>query len=154
MSVGGPTTNIIENFTVKDDMTWVKGSHSFKFGYDLLHLRQNSYSLGSPSGSFSFDGASGLTGSGTQTIPNTGGISLASFMLGSVSSATFSIPTARWLPRDNIQGGYFQDDWKVNEPLTLNLGVRYMSMRARGTPSTGSSRSSIQMPPTMWWRAP
>ncbi|HYW44076.1 MAG TPA: carboxypeptidase-like regulatory domain-containing protein [Bryobacteraceae bacterium] len=126
LSVGGPTTNIIENFTAKDDITWLKGSHSFKFGYDLLHMRQNSYSLGSPSGSFSFDGASGLTGNGTQTIPNTGGISLASFMLGSVSSATFSIPTATWLPRDNINSFYFQDDWRVSPSLTLNLGLRYV----------------------------
>jgi len=125
LSVGGPTTNISENFTVKDDVTWVHGAHTFKFGYDLLHQRQNNYSLGSPSGNFSFDGASGLTGSGTQTIPNTGGISLASFMLGSVSSATFSIPTASWLPRDNIHSGYVQDDWKISPRLTANLGVRY-----------------------------
>ena len=88
LSVGGHHVNILENFTVSDDMTWVKGDHSFKFGYDLLHSRQNNYSLGTPSGSFSFDGAAGLTGNGTATIPNTGGISLASFMLGSVSSAT------------------------------------------------------------------
>ena len=127
LTVGGPTTNILENFSLKDDMTWVKGQHSFKFGYDLIHERQNNYNLGSPSGSFSFDGASGLTGSGTQTTPNTGGISLASFLLGSVSSATFSIPTASWLPRDNIQSVYFQDDWKVSPTLTLNLGVRYMN---------------------------
>jgi hypothetical protein len=127
LSVGGPTTNIIENFTVRDDMTWVKGVHTFKFGYDLLHSRQNSYNLGTPSGSFSFDSAAGLSGNGTATIPNTGGISLASFMLGSVTSATFSIPTASWLPRDNINSGYFQDDWKVSPKLTLNLGLRYVN---------------------------
>ncbi len=119
LSVGGPSTNIIENFTAKDDITWVKGVHTFKFGYDLLHLRQNSYNLGSPSGSFSFDSAAGLTGNGTQTIANTGGISLASFLLGSVSSATFSIPTASWLPRDNINSVYFQDDWKVSSTAYL-----------------------------------
>lgn len=132
LTVGGPTTNILENFTFKDDMTWIKGQHSFKFGYDLLHERQNNYNLGSPSGNFAFDGGAGLSGSGTQTIPNTGGlnaggINLAAFMLGSVSSATFSIPTASWLPRDNIHSGYFQDDWKVSPTLTLNLGVRYIN---------------------------
>ncbi len=127
LSVGGPTTNVIENFTVKDDTTWVKGTHSFKFGYDLLHSRQNSYNLGSPSGSFSFDSAAGLTGNGTQTVANTGGIGLASFLLGSVSSASFSIPTASWLPRDNISSVYFQDDWKVSSVLTVNAGIRYVN---------------------------
>ena len=127
LSVGGPTTNIIENFTLKDDLTWIKGAHTFKFGYDLLHSRQNNYNLGSPSGSFSFDSAAGLSGNGTATIPNTGGISLASFMLGSVTSATFSIPTASWLPRDTISSFYAQDDWKISPTLTLNVGIRYVN---------------------------
>lgn len=132
IGVAGFSENVIENFTVRDDLTWVKDKHSFKFGYDLLHSRQNSYGLGSstgtvnnPSGNFSFDGAAGLTGAGTTTIPNTGGISLASFLLGSVSSATFALPTASWLPRDNIHSFYVQDDWKFTPTLTFNLGVRY-----------------------------
>jgi hypothetical protein len=127
LSVGGPTTNIFENWTLRDDLTWVKGDHSFKFGYDLLRENQNNYNLGTPSGSFSFDGASGLTGNGSTTIPNTGGISLASFMLGSVTSASFSIPTASWLPRDNINSLYAQDDWRITPKLTMNIGVRYVN---------------------------
>ena len=149
LSVGGPTTNILENFTLKDDMTWVKGQHSFKFGYDLIHERQNNYNLGSPSGSFSFDGATGLTGAGTQTTPNTGGISLASFMLGSVSSATFSVPTASWLPRDNIQSVYFQDDWKVSPTFTLNVGVRYMNESPWHTKYGQFSQFNPNLPDTL-----
>ena len=132
LTVGTPSENVIENFTIKDDMTWVKGKHSFKFGYDLLHMRQDQYSLGNPSGTFTFDRAAGLAGncptaniSGSSTCPNTGGISFASFMLGAVDSSAFSIPTASWLPRDNISGSYFQDDWKFSPKLTLNLGVRW-----------------------------
>ena len=125
LTVGTPSFNALENITLKDDMTWVKNTHSFKFGYDLLHMRQDYHSLGSPSGSFSFDGANGLTGSGTTGIPNTGGISFASFELGSVTSYSVSIPTAAWLPRDNISGVYFQDDWKFSPKLTLNLGLRW-----------------------------
>jgi hypothetical protein len=125
LSVGGPSTNIFENYTVRDDVTWVRGYHSFKFGYDLLYENQNNYSLGTPSGSFGFDGAAGLTGNGSTTMPNTGGISLASFMLGSVSSYNVSVPTASWLPRDNINSFYAQDDWRVTPKLTMNIGVRY-----------------------------
>ena len=46
LGVGGPSTNIFENYTVRDDLTWVKGYHSFKFGYDLLYENQNQYNLG------------------------------------------------------------------------------------------------------------
>jgi hypothetical protein len=132
LTVGTPSENVIENFTIKDDMTWVKNNHSFKFGYDLLHEREDYYTLGNPSGTFTFDSAAGLAGncptaniSGASTCPNTGGISFASFMLGSVDSSAFSIPTASWLPRDNIHGTYIQDDWKIRSNLTLNIGVRW-----------------------------
>jgi hypothetical protein len=139
LSVGAPSENVIENFTIRDDITWVKDKHSFKFGYDLLHMRQDQYSLGNPSGTFTFDTGAGLAGncptaniSGASTCPNTGlpnpsstTSSLAAFMLGSVTSSAFSIPTASWLPRDNITGTYLQDDWKFSPQLTLNLGVRW-----------------------------
>jgi TonB dependent receptor len=82
--------------------------------------------VNNPSGNFSFDSAAGLTGAGTTTVPNTGNIGLASFLLGSVSSASFALPTASWLPRDNINSFYVQDDWKFSQTLTLNLGVRYV----------------------------
>jgi hypothetical protein len=126
LSVGGPSKNVLENFTFKDDFSWVRNKHSFKFGYDWLHMRQDQWSVGSPSGSFGFDGAAGLTGSGTTTIPNTGGIGLASFMLGSVTSYSATIPTASWLPRENVNSIYFQDDWKITPKLTLNLGTRWV----------------------------
>ena len=48
-------------------------------------------------------------------------------MLGSVTSANFSIPTASWLPRDNINSFYAQDDWRVTPKLTVNIGVRYVN---------------------------
>ncbi|HEY4087925.1 MAG TPA: carboxypeptidase-like regulatory domain-containing protein, partial [Bryobacteraceae bacterium] len=129
IGVNGPSTNAIENFTAKDDLTWIKNKHSFKFGYDLLHQRQDQWSLGTPSGSFSFDNAAGLAGdcvgkvTGSSSCPNTGGISLASFFLGSVTNYSSNVPTASWLPRENSHSVYFQDDWKIRPNLTLNLGV-------------------------------
>ena len=142
LAVNGPNEQVLESFTVRDDMTWVKNKHSFKFGYDLLHSRQNNYNLGNPSGTFTFDSGAGLAGnclannlSGASTCPNTGipnpnttpaTSSLAAFMLGSVSNASFSIPTASWLPRDNVNSFFFQDDWKFSPTLTLNLGVRWV----------------------------
>ncbi len=127
-----PSSNTLENFTIKDDITWIRGNHSFKFGYDNLHMRQDNWGLGNPSGTFSFDNAGGLQNNcptsgvtGASMCPNTGGINLASFELGAVTSYAASVPTAAWLPRDSINSFYAQDDWKVNQTLTLNIGVRY-----------------------------
>ncbi len=132
LTVGTPSINTIENFTFKDDVTWVKNKHSFKFGFDELHMRQDNWGLGNPSGTFSFDSAGGLPGncptsgiSGASFCPNTGGISLASFELASVTAYSASVPTAAWLPRDSIESVYAQDDWKFSPTLTFNLGVRW-----------------------------
>src|SRR5207253_1670598 len=57
-------------------------------------------------------------------VPNTGN-TFASFLLGTVTSATFTQQTASWPPRWWSHQAYFQDDWKPMKGLTLNFGVRW-----------------------------
>ena len=101
------------------------GKHAFKMGYDLLRHRNNSYTLSNGAGSFSFAGTNGLSANGSG-ISNTGGPSLAAFLVGSVSSYTVTTNLLSNLPRDWAHSLYFQDDWKVTPTLTANLGVRYL----------------------------
>ena len=120
----GPANNVNENISLRDDLTRVTGKHAFKLGYELMRLRQNQWSVPSnANGSFSFIGAGGLLANGS-SVPNTGN-SFAGFLLGYVSSASFSSNLASWLPRSTIHSFYFQDDWKFSPTLTLNLGLRY-----------------------------
>ena len=52
------------------------------------------------------------------------GNAIASFLLGGVSGGAIDnnfYPTLRW----NYSTPWFQDDWRVSERLTLNLGVRW-----------------------------
>ena len=60
LSVGGPTKNVLEYFTVKDDFSWVKNEDYFKFGAMICCTSADRVESGSPSGTFTFDGAAGL----------------------------------------------------------------------------------------------
>ncbi len=106
---------------VVNDTTWVRGSHTFKFGFEVRKLYYNSRPVGNTSGTFTF----GPNQTADPNNLNTTGFSFASFLLGAVYSANANIsPTSpgfrTWYP-----SFYFGDDWKVTPRLTVNLGVRW-----------------------------
>jgi len=110
--------NIGEDITVQNNITKVAGKHTFKAGYELMRTRYNATAAALPGGTYNF----GATNA--PFTPNTG-IGFASFLLGTVTNATYTSNFASWLPRWWSHQAYFQDDWKPFRTLTLNLGVRY-----------------------------
>ena len=100
-------------------MTKVHGTHTFKWGTNLIDRRMMQFQSGSPKGSFSFDSNPTSNGAGS------GGNSVASLLAGYPSSTSRS-KTLYW---PDFHGGeygfYIQDDWRVSRKLTLNLGLRY-----------------------------
>ncbi len=117
-----------------DSITWIKGKHTFKAG---LELRQNMYSIDACfqcSGVYNFNPR--LTGN-PQGLAGTGS-GLASFLLGTVADSNIDLNVGTTNP-SFTQAYFFQDDWKVNRRLTLNLGLRYDYQQVPGERNNGLS---------------
>src|SRR5499427_2570924 len=122
---GGNANNGSENtiYGFNDDFTWIRGAHSFKFGgmYQLTHYNGFGRQCISGCATFSFT----ETGRGGDTnFATAGGNPFASFLLGWADGG--QIDTIRFIGQQwPYFAGYFQDDWRVNPKLTVNLGLRW-----------------------------
>ena len=103
-----------------DMLTWVKGSHTLKFGAEMRNLQYPF--LGQPNGSGTFN----FTALNTGILGVNSGNAYASFLLGYVGSATASYYTlpSYWAKEHTI-AGFVGDTWKAMPKLTVTLGLRW-----------------------------
>ena len=129
----GPFYFTSNKFSLGDTLTWARGTSTFKFGGDF-RLRQNSNfdagRAGAIKGQYQYGtGAGGFLSGNFGSIPigpRDSGSGGANFLLGYTPGFT-SRGTPGTPPfLSNKELSFFgQDDWKVNETLTLNLGLRW-----------------------------
>jgi hypothetical protein len=108
-----PWKNGYEGFQYRDDISWTKGRHQFKFGAGWLHTYKNQELQYNTNGVTTFNSS------------NFSGDSYINYVLGMAS--TYSqleyLAGKHWV--NNNYAGYVNDDWHVSPRLVLNLGLRY-----------------------------
>jgi hypothetical protein len=110
--------NVTNTFHYGDNLTWLRGRHSLKMGGQWQRYQQNRYYAGN-------NGQLGFFSYGSQYT----GVAFADFLLDQLSGKGLGGVTGTnkgtWGHRQNRIGIFFQDDFKVRNNLTLNLGVRW-----------------------------
>ncbi len=104
----GPSYSRQSLFQFTDDLSWVRGRHSLKLGFDHRFYHLPTSRPQSPYGFYQFNG-------------------LTDFLQARPASVELTLPDSK-LDRDwrqSMTAAYLQDDIRVNRRLTMNLGVRY-----------------------------
>jgi hypothetical protein len=108
---------------VSDGLIITHGRHVVHTGFELWRDRinifysGNSGSLGAINFANAFTSSAGTTGAG--------GAPEADFFLGLPQKVARGIAGGGWGQRSTVFAGYVQDDFRVSNNLTFNLGVRY-----------------------------
>jgi len=102
----------------------VAGNHEIKIGGELRRYRINFIQAGNPAGIYSFDQFG--TASGSANSSGIGGDAMATFLTGYNNNgfSQYEIPPSV-ATQSYDAAAFVQDNWHVNDRLTLNLGVRY-----------------------------
>ena len=117
---GDKNLNILSTKQLSDNLSWTRGRHSWKFGTDIRKSRFDVLK-GDP---FFGQTIFGAIFSSSSDAPGSG-LPLADFLMGYPSEINGSPMLAEGRQLTAYWGVYGQDDWKVTNRLTLNLGIRY-----------------------------
>jgi Carboxypeptidase regulatory-like domain len=118
-STEGPYANMNNTLQFVDNLSWIKGKHTFRFGAEFT--RQNYDQVGNQfaRGQFTFQA------NATQSPTLTGGDSFADFLLGDMYQSEVAVAIAKANFQRNMFHAWVDDTWKVTRKLTLALGLRY-----------------------------
>jgi Carboxypeptidase regulatory-like domain/TonB dependent receptor len=109
-----PQYQIAQAWNVIENLSWLKGNHSFKFGYQYLKRTDNFLDIRAPQGELQTDGV--YTAGGAFGLPD--------FLLGNVDGVHYT--TAHvvhyYQPGHSF---YAMDTWRLTSKFTLTYGLRY-----------------------------
>jgi hypothetical protein len=106
-----PQGRNVTQFQFADDLSWIRGSHTFRFGYNFRRDDVSDYDA-------------------QENIQGNYALLMSDFANGTLSSGNsvygqnFTSNTTAYLALYNL-GAYLQDEWQANDRLKLTLGIRF-----------------------------
>src|SRR6266702_73432 len=94
------------NFSFVDTVSYLRGKHAFKFGFDFVDVVDDNIAYNRANGRIQFS-------------------SLQNFLQGIPSSGTILVGDPNLYARAHWYAGVVQDDWRLTTRVTLNLGLRW-----------------------------
>jgi hypothetical protein len=117
----GRSSETTTGFSLQPNFSWLAGKHTVRGGLDM---RMTWYTREINSNLLRLDFDRRFTSRVFNTSDALSGNAMASFLLGAVSGGSVDnnfYPTFRW----NYYAPWVQDDWKLTDRLTMNLGLRW-----------------------------
>jgi hypothetical protein len=110
-----PQYQVTQAWNLIENLSWLKGNHSFKFGYQYLRRSDNFLDIRAPQGELQINGIY------TNANNNMG---LPDFLLGDVDATHFTTPLVvhYYQPGHSF---YAMDTWRMTPKLNLTYGLRY-----------------------------
>ncbi len=112
-AITGPRESAQNSFEEQDGLSWIKGSHSLKFGAEFLRTQLNMFQAIAPNAFFIF----------ASTFPTNDAV--ANLMLGAPVTFYQGLGYFNRGVRSWGAGVYAQDEWRLSKRFTLNYGLRY-----------------------------
>ena len=106
-----PQFQVSQVFQILDNLSWIRGNHSLKFGVEYKRAMNNYLDVKAPNGRYILPRS--YTGDG-----------VANLLLGIVGRVEATTPLVPHTFTDGMMF-YIQDSYKATPNLTLNFGVRY-----------------------------
>jgi hypothetical protein len=108
-----PYTNYTLSFI--DNLSWIRGNHSYKFGVEIRPVRMYTDRLGGTT--YTFPSVQALINNQPSQVQILGDVSGPNPLHGGIARNRFL--------RQTYYIGYAQDEWKIRPNLTMNYGLRY-----------------------------
>src|SRR5712691_9924444 len=103
------------SWQLKEDFSYIRGAHSFKFGFDFSHIPFADDTVINYQGTWTFPTDQLFNPKDPSTIAN---LKNPTLFTAAIPGQYTSVPVSQY-------AAYIQDDWRVHKDLTLSLGLRW-----------------------------